>query len=205
MTAIDIGLPAIIVPGLGGSEPEHWQSLFERSIPNAIRLSGLNWDHPQLPLWTDSLLRAVERQPNSVLIAHSIGCALIAHAALRHRHLPVAGAMLVAPADVDASPIIPDSLRSFAGIPTRPLPFPSIVVASSNDPYMTANRARFFASAWGAQLINLGAAGHINGAAGFGCWPEGQRILREFTARLAAPVSILSNSSNSFSRQPERT
>lgn len=202
MTAIDIGLPAIIVPGLGGSEPEHWQSLFERSIPNAIRLSGLDWDCPQLPVWTASLLRAVERQPNSVLIAHSIGCALIAHVARRHRYLPVAGAMLVAPADVDASPIIPESLRSFARIPTRKLPFPSIVVASSNDPYMTADRAQFFASTWGAHLINIGAAGHINVAAGFGSWPEGQRILHEFTAGLAAPVAILPNS---FSHPPERT
>lgn len=202
MTAFDIGLPAIIVPGLGGSEPEHWQSRLELSLPHAIRISGLDWDRPHLSAWTESLLRAIEKQPSSILIAHSLGCALIAHAALRHRYLPIAGAMLVAPADVDASPVIPDSVSSFAGVPRQPLPFPSIVVASTNDPYMTASRARSFASAWGAQLVNIGGCGHINVASGFGDWPEGRRILRDFTARLAAPIPL---PSDSFSPQPQRT
>jgi predicted alpha/beta hydrolase family esterase len=203
MTPYDIGLPAIIVPGLGGSEPEHWQSRFEASLPRAIRISGIDWDRPHLSVWTNSLLRAVEQQPNSVLIAHSLGCALIAQAAMRHPHLPVAGAMLVAPADIDASPAVPESLGSFAGVPQRALPFPSIVIASTNDPYMTPGRARIFASAWGAQLINIGACGHINVASGFGHWPEGQRILRVFTARLAAPVPRFS--SRSPHHQRERT
>ncbi len=202
MTNLDIGMPAIIVPGLGGSEPEHWQSRFEGLLLRVTRLSGVNWDRPGLTAWMDGLQRAVEQQPNSVLIAHSLGCALIAHAATRHPQLPVAGAMLVAPADVDASPAVPISLGSFAGVPQRALPFPSVVIASANDPYMTAGRARFFAFAWGAQLINIGACGHINVASGFGHWPEGLRILRDFAARLAAPISP---STKLLSHQPERT
>lgn len=201
MTVDDIDTPAIIVPGLGGSEPQHWQSRFERSLPVATRISGVDWQRPSLLEWTTALLRALDRQPDSVLIAHSLGCALIAHAAARHPHLPAAGAMLVAPADIDASPAIPEWLGSFAGVPRRSLPFPSIVIASTNDPYMTAGRARTFAAAWGAQLINLGACGHINVASGFGEWPEGRRILRDFTARIAPPAPLLSNSCY---RQPER-
>jgi predicted alpha/beta hydrolase family esterase len=201
MTAIDIGVPAIIVPGLGGSEPEHWQSRFERSLSRAMRVSGIDWDRPRLSAWIDALLRAIETQPNSVLIAHSLGCALIAHAALRYPYLAVAGVMLVAPADVDASPAIPDSVSSFAGVPQRPLPFPSLVIASTNDPYMAAGRARTFASAWGAQLVNIGACGHINVASGFGDWPEGRRILRDFTGRLAPPAAP---PATRFSQQPER-
>ena len=203
MTALNIGLPAIIVPGLGGSEPDHWQSRFERALPLAVRLSGIDWDRPLLSAWSESLLRALERQPYSILIAHSLGCALIAHAAARHPDLGVAGAMLVAPADVDASPAIPQSLDGFAGVPRRPLPFPSVVVASANDPYMATDRARQFASAWGAQLINAGACGHINVASGFGAWPEGQRILRDFARRLTVPGFPLSDEHHLH--QPERT
>jgi len=202
VTVGDIFTPAIIVPGLGGSEPQHWQSHFERSLPVATRISGVDWERPSLLEWTDALLRALDRQPDSVLIAHSLGCALIAHAAVRYPHLPAAGAMLVAPADIDASPAIPEWLGSFAGVPRRPLPFPSIVIASTNDPYMTANRARTFAAAWGAQLINLGTCGHINVASGFGHWPEGQRILRDFAARISSSRTL---PSNSFTLQPQRT
>lgn len=201
MTVREIGLPAIIVPGLGGSEPEHWQSRFEQSLPRVIRLSGVDWTRPQLPAWRESLLRAIERLPNSVLIAHSLGCALVAHAVARHPDIAVAGAMLVAPADIDASPVISASLGSFAGVPQRPLPFPAIVVASTNDPYMTASRARLFASAWGAQLVDIGTCGHINVASGFGPWPEGQSILRNFVARLAAPGAALSHAHPSHQRE----
>ena len=92
------------------------------------------------------------------------------------------GALLVAPADVDSPLHTPDEVRSFSPIPLRRLPFPSIVVASRDDPFSSLERATQFAAAWGARLVTLDHAGHINADAGFGPWPEGRRLLAELDA-----------------------
>jgi hypothetical protein len=87
------------------------------------------------------------------------------------------GALLVAPADVDL-PGVPLVLKDFAPIPRQPLPCPSVVVASSNDPYLPTDSARELASVWGSSLVEIGEAGHINGESGLGDWPDGKRLLR---------------------------
>lgn len=180
----------IIVPGLGGSGPDHWQSWLERQIPGAARISDVDWERPQLSLWMDRLRSSIRRQPGGIVVAHSLGCALVAHVARAFPDLPVGGALLVAPADIDASPIIPETLRGFADVPSDALPFPSIVIASANDPYMSQQRADYFASSWGARLIHYGACGHINVASGFGAWPDGLRILSDFARGISASVSF---------------
>jgi predicted alpha/beta hydrolase family esterase len=91
----------------------------------------------------------------------------------------VAGAFLVAPSDVEA-PSYPVPVNGFAPIPLAPLPFPSTVLASSNDPYITMARATAFAQAWGSRLVDIGEAGHVNADSGHGAWPEGERLLQEF-------------------------
>ena len=113
-----------------------------------------------------------------MLVAHSLGCALVAHAAdaLRER---VAGALLVAPPDVDEVCHLLPEIESFAPMPLRRLPFPAVVVASTNDPYAEPARARGFADAWGARYVELDGAGHVNVDSGHGDWPEGQRLLAE--------------------------
>ena len=58
--------------------------------------------------------------------------------------------------------------------------FKSIVVTSSNDEWVTLERAEFFAENWGSEFINIGNAGHINAASGFGEWPKGLEILKKF-------------------------
>lgn len=180
MDRLDIGHPVIMVPGLGGSGAGHWQSWLERVVENTDRLSGVDWERPELTLWLERLQSVLAERPDSILVAHSLGCALVAHAARSHPGLRASGALLVAPADVDASPAVPETLHSFADVPRRELPFPSIVIASTNDPYMTQHRAEHFASTWGSRLINLGAQGHINVASGFGPWPDGLKILHKF-------------------------
>ena len=72
-----------------------------------------------------------------------------------------------------------DAVASFAPVPLERLPFPSIVVASSDDPYVSLERAEAFARGWGSRLVTIGAAGHINTDAGYGEWPEGRRLLDE--------------------------
>ncbi len=119
-----------------------------------------------------------------MLVAHSLGCALVAHAAARPEGARIAAALLVAPADVDSPAHTPEETRDFAPLPRRPLPFPATVVASADDPYVALPRARAFAAAWGAAFVDAGARGHLNAASGLGDWPEGRRHLAALLGRL---------------------
>jgi len=168
----------LIVPGLGGSGAQHWQTHLEQSLPSALRVEQNDWDQPDLASWIERLASAVEALPGSVIVAHSLGCPLVAHFARRHPDLWIGAALLVAPADVDSARHTPEHVRGFAPIPLLRLAFRSIVVASTDDPYIGAARARELAQAWGAGFVDAGASGHINTAAGFGPWPAGERIVR---------------------------
>jgi predicted alpha/beta hydrolase family esterase len=169
----------LIIPGLGGSGPEHWQSHWERSYPEATRVEQSDWDRPVRSQWIRRLTAAIEDAPGSILVGHSLGCALIAHAAAQRPDLAIAGALLVAPADVDRAGRVSPHVGEFAPMPVGRLPFRTVVVASTNDHYMTAERARLLAGAWGATFVNVGRCGHINVPSGFGPWPAGERILSE--------------------------
>lgn len=173
----------LIVPGLSGSGPAHWQSLWERRFPRIARVQQRDWERPALAEWLEALVGAIRggAEP-AVVVAHSLGCALVAHAAARFPDLPVRAALLVAPADVESPAHTPELLRDFAPLPRAPFPFPATVVASRNDPYVDFERARAFAEAWGAELIDVGPAGHINADSGLGDWPFGRTILGRLCA-----------------------
>lgn len=165
----------LVVCGLGGSGPEHWQTLWERSDPSFRRVEQRDWMQPELGAWRAALerqVRACESPP--VLVAHSLGCALVAHW-VQASGQGVRAAFLVSPSDVDAPERTPDAVRSFSPMPLPRFPFPSLVVASTDDPRVSLERARFFAGHWGARLITVPNAGHLNAAAGVGDWPEGRR------------------------------
>jgi predicted alpha/beta hydrolase family esterase len=122
-----------------------------------------------------------------VLAAHSLGCTLVARFADRAAEATrarVRGALLVAPSDVDA-PSYPKGTEGFAPMPLERLPFPSIVVASSDDEYVGLERARLFARSWGSRFVEAGAHGHLNSASRLGMWPLGQGLLDEL---LGGPV-----------------
>jgi len=172
--------PAVlIVPGLHNSAPDHWQSHWERALPAAIRVEQDDWDRPTLGEWVERLVHAVRRNPGAILVGHSLGCALIAHLAFLRGGRDIAGALLVAPADVNREGPAGRLLRDFGPMPLVGLPFPSITVASRNDPYVAFDRAEAFARGWESRLIDLGAAGHINVASGYGPWPEGMALLAD--------------------------
>jgi predicted alpha/beta hydrolase family esterase len=174
----------IIVPGWKNSGPEHWQSLWECGLPHAVRVRQSDWDDPDPEAWIGALASTVEaaRWP-VLLVAHSLGC--IASAALPPAlHGRIAGALLVAPADVER-PGAPPCLAAFTPIATRALPFQSVVVASDDDPYCSVARARHFAQEWGSRIVVLPDAGHINAEAGYGPWPEGLKLLRALRRRAA--------------------
>jgi uncharacterized protein len=179
-------LPILVVPGLGGSEPDHWQSHLERALPGTIRVEQDDWDRPRLADWLPRLAQAVAARPGAVLVAHSLGCPLVVQLAARRPNLRIAAAVLVAPADVDALRNAPYRMRSFAPIPHKPLSFRSVVVASSNDPFISQTRARGLAGAWGADFVDAGAVGHINVASGFGRWQAGEHMVESLAYEVAA-------------------
>lgn len=178
----------LIVPGLNNSGETHWQSCWQRALPTAERVEQANWRRPDLDAWMESLAQAIARRPGALLAAHSLGCILIAQLAQRHPWLPVAGALLVAPADVERAGPAGRLLEGFGPMPRRRLSFPTTLVASRNDPYMSYAVALRLSQTWGASLVDLGAAGHINVESGHGPWPEGLTLLRQL-ARRAAPAN----------------
>jgi predicted alpha/beta hydrolase family esterase len=174
------GAAVLTVPGLHGSGAAHWQTLWEGARPDTSRVELGMWDTPHRNSWVTKLDQAIAaaRAP-VVLAAHSLGCIAVAWWAMlapQPYGWPVAGALLVAPADVDAADVRPE-LAGFAPTPRRPLPFPSIVVSSSDDPWIAADRAHSLAADWGSHFVDIGAAGHVNAASGLGWWPEGQELL----------------------------
>jgi uncharacterized protein len=168
----------LLVPGIGNSDPEHWQSQWETHDPSCVRVQQRDWDHPVLGDWCASLDAAIMRAGRDVVIAaHSLGCLVVAHWAAA-TVTAIRGALLVAVPDLDG-PCVPAEITGFAPVPDATLRFPSIVVASTNDPYSTIQFAGDCAKRWGSRFINIGAAGHINSSSGLGVWPRGLALLQE--------------------------
>lgn len=174
----------LILPGLNGSGPEHWQSRWESHVPNARRVSEDDWDHPRRDLWVTALEQAVAGSgPDTVLVAHSLGCLQVAHWAAQTKQ-SVRAALLVAPPDPEL-PSFPDTIQGFRPLPRRPLPFPSLLVASHDDPYSSFGFAHKLAADWGSVLVDAGCCGHINASSGLGDWAFGRECLQRLlgTAR----------------------
>ena len=170
----------LTLAGLWNSGPQHWQTHWEQKYPAWTRVAHRDWHDPGRDEWVAELDAAIAGcAGRPVLVAHSLACMLVAQWAQSGSMLKVAGAFLVAPSDVEA-PSYPVAANGFKPIPLARLPFPSLVVASSNDEYVSPDRARAFAAAWGSKLVEIGPAGHINGASGHGPWPEGEAMLDEF-------------------------
>ena len=171
--------PILLLPGYADSGPDQWQSHWERNDPACRRVVQDDWLQPRLEDWLATLDRYIrECASPPVLAAHSLSCALVAHWATL-ASTPIKGALLVAPADVDSPMHTPDEVRSFSPIPLVRLPFRSLVVASSDDPFVTPARAAAFAQSWGSRLVTLPHAAHINADAGYGPWPEGRKLLAD--------------------------
>lgn len=174
----------IIQPGWNNSLPEHWQSHWQQLL-GARRVGNHEWHAPQLADWLQGLDAAVGAASKPVIvIAHSLGCATVAHYAARHGR-QLAGALLVAPADVERASA-PAQLQPFAPLPDAALPFPSLVVASDNDPFSLPLRSVRMATRWHSRLYWLRDAGHINVASGHRQWEQGLVYLRELIALIHA-------------------
>ena len=175
----------LILPGLGGSSPGHWQLRWAERMSNAAIVEQADWDEPDLDDWVSTIEQAILLATRPVvLIAHSLSVVAVAHAASRLIDSNVRGAFLVAPPDIELSPDAPEETYPFRPIPRDPLPFPSLLVASSNDPLCTIERAVEFATCWGSDFHQAGEAGHINVASGHGPWPEGLLMFTRLMQRI---------------------
>lgn len=167
-----------LLPGLGNSGDGHWQTIWEKEF-GFIRIEQHDWEMPDRNDWVNRVQQEIKKHdPSSViLVGHSLACSTIAYWSQTFA-TKINGALLVAPSDTE-SEVYPPGTRGFAPMPLNNLPFRSTVVASINDPYVSVDRAKQFANAWGSKLILLQDAGHINVAAGFGKWPGGLELLKE--------------------------
>jgi predicted alpha/beta hydrolase family esterase len=175
----------LIVPGLRDHVAEHWQTLLQARLPKSASVPPLEQDKLSCAARVAALDEAIARiEGPIVLVAHSAGVLITVHWALRHNR-PIQGALLATPADLEtpmpAGYPTRDALEQNGWLPNprKPLPFPSILGVSRNDPLATFDRAAAMAADWGSRLVDLGEVGHLNPAAGYGEWPQAETLIRE--------------------------
>ncbi len=173
----------LLLPGWLNSGPEHWQSRWE-ALHDHQRVEQDDWEWPRRGDWMARLDEVLlDRPAPALLVAHSLGCQLVAAWAAHTQHAQrVAGALLVAPPDTEREDM-PPNLFNWRPIVRQRLPFPSLAVVSSDDPYCALPRAKAMADDWGAELVEIGARGHINGESGLADWPEGLALLGRLAGR----------------------
>ncbi len=167
----------LLLPGRGNSNGDHWIAHWAGALPNSSRVLQRDWHRPTPEDWIPRLDAAIAASPRRVvLIAHSVAVAMVvrwADAASSNHLERVAAALLVCPSDVEDTDPAFDTIRTFAPMPRRALPFPTLVLASSDDPRVTTDRARGFAKDWLADFLDVGPRGHLGNVARPGLWPEG--------------------------------
>ena len=175
----------LIVPGLNSSGPGHWQTLWEEKYGYEC-VEQRDWENPDLVEWINTLDAVITaNSERTILVAHSLGCLAVAHWANAYPEKTgqIQCALLVAPPDVESSSYIPETLRRFAT--HNAIPFPSVLVGSENDHYMTLASVRQLAEHWGSRFVNASAVGHINLDSGHGPWPQGETLLTDLIKAFA--------------------
>lgn len=183
--AADMSPAVLLVPGLCGSGPRHWQTIWEHNDPACSKVELGRWDEPHRNTWINNLNLAIHQAGRPVvLVAHSLGCLATAWWAhfeqrewtRRSELSPVIGALMVAPPEVDFFPL-DERVSRFAPTPVEPLPFPSRLIASRNDPWMGFHTAQSLARRWGSEFVDAGEVGHINADSELGGWDFGREQL----------------------------
>jgi predicted alpha/beta hydrolase family esterase len=173
----------LIIPGLNGSNDGHWQRFWLREDPTSYIVEQQSWTNPREADWLANLETEIEKAGEVYLVAHSLGCLLTARLAGRPIAKRVRAALLVAPCDLNATEKLHPNVMDFGEMPCDPLPFPALVVGSLNDPYMPLDQLILCARLWKSEIRNLGLAGHINIASGYGRWAGGFALLEGLKAK----------------------
>ena len=168
------------LPGLYNSGPQHWQTYWEKEY-GFTRINQRDWNTPDIEDWINNIDSIVARHQAKqvVLVAHSAACCALANWAGKFKR-KIKGALLVAPSDTEA-PSYPAGTVGFKPMSLDPLGFPSIVIASNNDEYVSLERARYFADRWGSEFAFICKAGHINSDSKLGNWAVGYQLLQRLT------------------------
>jgi predicted alpha/beta hydrolase family esterase len=169
----------LLLPGWQDSDPPHWQSRWE-AVHGDHRVEQHDWMRPLRGDWSARLEEEILAAPGQVaLVAHSLGCILVAAWAAHSRNThKVAAALLVAPGDLEREDLR-ELIPGWAPIVRQALPFRALVIAANDDPYCAAERSREMALDWGARYIDAGRGGHLNGESGLGDWPRGRQLLND--------------------------
>lgn len=170
----------LIVPGLNDSGPAHWQTWLQAQHRHARRVEQRDWSDPDLERWAARVGRTLDQAGGSawLAVAHSFGCLALARYLAANPGSPVRAALFVAPAD-------PDKFGIAGLLPQQRLGVPSTLIASDNDPWMSAASSRRWAERWGSAWVTLGDAGHINAESGFGPLPPARHWVAAMAARLS--------------------
>lgn len=168
----------LILPGLGSSGPQHWQSIWEKEF-GFTRIEQKDWQTPVCSDWIETINTEIKKHniAEVILVVHSLACPTVAYWAQKF-NTKIKGALLVAPCDTEADSY-PSGTSGFAPVPLVKIPFKTITVISTNDFYVTTERAEQFASAWGSEVVNIGDATHINATSGLGRWEQGLHLLKK--------------------------
>lgn len=181
----------VIVPGLRDHAPDHWQTLLAARTSRAVSVEPMGRENVDIASRLDAIeAAAAALQGPLILVGHSAGCIAVAHWAGRTSR-PVAGALLAVPPDLETPmpagyPTL-DALGKggWLPVPRKPLPFPSIVAASLDDPLGRFDRISGLSEAWGSRLVDLGDVGHLNPASGYGDWPRADELIAELAGTTA--------------------
>jgi predicted alpha/beta hydrolase family esterase len=174
----------LMVPGLRDHVAEHWQTLLQQRLPNVRSVPPLTENKLDLNARIEAIQRELESIDGEViLVAHSAGVLMVAHWAARYSR-PIKGALLATPPDLDGDwpahypkPAVLAEM-GWAPLPLEPLPFPTLVACSDNDPLASPEAVQRMARHWRASLVELGRVGHLNPASGFGDWPEAEALIQ---------------------------
>ena len=176
----------LIVPGWSNAGPDHWQSRWQRNLKSARRVEQADWDTPNCQDWADRVVEeALKSTRPTVIVAHGCGVSAVVKAAPRLAGSRIVGALLVAPPDLGPGhDIWPAHSGGFLPLPMEPLPFPSKLIGSSNDPFCSVERTQELGRFWGSDVSNIANAGHLNTESGHGPWPEGLLTFGLFLKKL---------------------
>lgn len=172
-------LHTLIVPGVGGSEYEHWQSWLERQLDHHSRVEQHDWRHPKLEDWVQQCAQSLIMAPSSIqIVAHSFGCLTSVATLAQHPSLAskVKKMILVAPAnpqrfDVDGFATEHSASLADYFLQLKPKVNTKMLI-SENDPWFEYQDVLKLAQTWQVSTCNMGQVGHINVASGFGPFPE---------------------------------
>ena len=192
----------LIIPGLRDHVDGHWQTLLARELEACGRSVKTVRPMGREDLSCARRVKAIDRALDDIdgppiVVAHSGGVIMFVHWARTHDR-PIRGALLATPPDFeqpmpDGYPSI-DALRAggWLPVPRKPLPFPSIVVGSRNDPLGSSARVAELAQSWGSRFDDLGNVGHLNPFSGFGPWEQAPAYIAELVALRPRAEQILS-------------